>query len=68
MGVEPQIVSMAVSDLADFVTCYEAFFLQMSGGRSLHNRGCDLSLIRKYILMNGNPSEYGSFDVFIDER
>ena len=24
-------------------------------GRSLHNRGCDQSLIRKYILMNGNP-------------
>ena len=23
-------------------------------GRSLHNRGCDQSLIRKYILMNGN--------------
>ena len=23
-------------------------------GRSLHNRGCDRSLIRKYFLMNGN--------------
>lgn len=25
-------------------------------GRSLHNRGCDQSLIRKYFLMNGNGS------------
>lgn len=24
-------------------------------GRSLHNGGCDQSLIRKYILMNGSP-------------
>ena len=28
-----QIVSVAVSDLADFVTCHESFFLQMIGKR-----------------------------------
>ena len=28
--------------------------LRKRKGRSLHNRGCDQSLIRKYILMNGN--------------
>ncbi len=31
-------------------------------GRSLHNRGCDQSLIRKYFLMNGNGWNYRVFD------
>ena len=30
-------------------------------GRSLHNRGCDQSLIRKYILMNGNGCSFRTF-------
>ena len=30
-------------------------------GRSLHNGGCDQSLIRKYILMNGNGWAYRLF-------
>ena len=30
-------------------------------GRSLHNRGCDQSLIRKYFLMNGNGIDAPSF-------
>ena len=31
---------------------------EMRKGRNLHNRGCDRSLIRKYILMNGNPYSF----------
>ena len=30
-------------------------------GRSLHNRGCDQSLIRKYFLMNGNRCGFKTF-------
>ena len=30
-------------------------------GRSLHNRGCDQSLIRKYFLMNGNGIDASDF-------
>ena len=30
-------------------------------GRSLHNRGCDQSLIRKYFLMNGNGIDAPGF-------
>ena len=35
--------------------------LRKRKGRSLHNRGCDQSLIRKYILMNGNGIDAPGF-------
>ena len=44
-----QIVSVAVSDLADFVTCHESFFLQMIGKRQSAGKDQNIQSIKSDI-------------------
>lgn len=45
-----QIVSVAVSDLADFVTCHESFFLQMIGKRQSAGKDRNIRSVKSDIV------------------
>ena len=45
-----QIVSVAVSDLADFVTCHESFFLQMVGKRQSAGKDRNIRSVKSDIV------------------
>ena len=45
-----QIVSVAVSDLADFVTCHESFFLQMIGKRQSAGKDQNIRSVKSDIV------------------